>query len=70
MRTPINAMLDAVAWTLVDVHQHERVDGLPYATHVGVLEIGEYKFRCYRLNTGEAILNAEDVHAFFGGLLE
>lgn len=70
MKSPINALLDSVEWTLVDVREHDRIDGLPYTTHEGVLEIVGHKLRCYRLNTGEAIFNAEDVHAFFGEALK
>lgn len=44
--------------------------GLPYPTHSGVLEIVGRKLRCYRLNTGEAIFDADDFNAFLEGWME
>lgn len=67
MKTPIEQMLDAVAWEVVP-EPHTSGD-LLYATHSGVFEIGGMKMRCYRLNDGRAIFNAEDFQEFFGDLL-
>lgn len=39
--------------------------GLPYATHAGAIVIGSKRIRVYQLNTGERIINAEDLEAFF-----
>lgn len=64
MATPIEKMLDAVDWK-VNENPPAQSD-ISYATHEGILDIGGFKMRCYRLNTGENILNAEDVERFFG----
>lgn len=37
---------------------------LPYTTHHGVLELMGHTMRCYRLNTGEAVFDADDFEAF------
>jgi len=43
--------------------------GLPYATHQSVLELpGGQRVRIYRLNTGQAIVHADDLKAFLGFL--
>jgi hypothetical protein len=65
MSTPMDAALDAVNWVVLDNKPGSR--GLPYATHSGVLSIGNFELRCYRLNDGRAILHADDVNAFFAG---
>jgi predicted solute-binding protein len=66
-KTPIDFMLDAVKWTATD--QTPDSSDLPFATHAGVLTIGDKALRCYRLNTGEAVFDADDVVAFFDGAL-
>jgi len=59
----IEAMLDAVDWQ--PTQQEPPESGGRYATHEGVLSIGEFPFRVYQLNTGERVLHADDVQAFF-----
>ncbi len=41
-------------------------DGSLYATHSGVLEIGGVALKCYRLNDGSAVFDADDLARFFG----
>jgi hypothetical protein len=60
----IPTLLATVEWQAT-THAPEAGCDLPYATHRGVFEIMGFKMRCYRLNTGEAIFDAEDVEAFF-----
>lgn len=38
--------------------------GLAHATHQGVIELLGQRLRIYRLNTGQAILHADDLKAF------
>ena len=67
MKAPIDAMMDRVDWTPIEVTSEAPNDpGLPYATHQGKLTIGPCTIRCYRLNDGRAILDAEDVHRMLG----
>lgn len=54
-------LLAGAVWTEAS---HDQVpDGL-YATHEGVFEFGGARLRCYRLNDGRAIFDAEDFEAF------
>lgn len=62
MKKPIDIMMDAVAWEPTGLTGG---DGLPYATHSGVLHIMDKSLRCYRLNTGQAIIHADDMNALF-----
>lgn len=68
MRTPIETMLDGVQWRARET-EPPADDGLPWATHEGVLDIMGHRLRCYRLNTGQAVFHADDVRDFFGGEL-
>lgn len=67
MKTPIETMLDRVEWKATGAVDRE--SALPYATHEGVFTIGDASLRCYRLNTGEAVFNADDFREQFSGLL-
>lgn len=66
-KAPIEMPLDDVAWTPLSGEKQPE-SALPYATHEGVLKIGDFKLRCYQLNTGQCVFNADDVERFFGGL--
>lgn len=37
---------------------------LPYVTHEGVLQLGEFKIKSFILNTGDRVFDAEDFQAF------
>lgn len=39
---------------------------LPYATHSGVLHIFGVDLKVFRLSTGQAIIDADDLERFFG----
>lgn len=68
-KTPIEMMLDGIAWTAVVPDRPEgpdNSDGVPFATHEGVLKIGDMPpLRCYRLSNGQSVFNADDLQAFF-----
>lgn len=66
MTTPIEMMLDGVQWQEIDHGAENDSDGLPFATHEGVLEIAGVKLRCYRLSDGRSIFNADDIAELFG----
>lgn len=59
-------MLDGVQWKATENEADD--SGLPYATHSGVFEMFGKKMRCYRLNTGQAVFDADDFAAFFAEL--
>lgn len=67
MKAPIDSMLERVEWLPAETPVGQGADNsLPHATHAGVLRIGDMELRCYRLNDGRAIINAEDMESFFG----
>ena len=56
-------IFDSLAWTpCVAILAH---DGLPYVTHEAVLTIVDISLRVYQLSTGQRIIAAEDIEAFF-----
>lgn len=67
MSTPIEILLDAVELTPCAAPS-DISDGLLYATHAGVLKIGEVELDVAVLNTGERVLTAESVERFFDAL--
>lgn len=69
-KTPIDFMLDAVDWKPVEQAPDRPLSPLPFATHSGVVAIGDKSLRCFRLNTGQAVFEAEDFKAFFEGLFD
>jgi hypothetical protein len=64
----IETMFDGVAW--VALPPQEPRDGLPVATHEGVLDLGGAKLRVVQLSTGQRIIDADDLVAFFASALE
>ena len=62
----IPAFMESVEWTETDSKTSD--DGMPYATHSGVMELMGHKLRCYRLNDGRAIFDADDFAAFLAHL--
>jgi len=62
----IPAFMNGVQWERVDTRSLP--DDLPYVTHEGVIIFSGNSIRCYKLSTGEAIFDADDLIAFFGGL--
>lgn len=64
MSTPMEIMLRQVDWAPTG-NTDDDADGIPIATHSGILEVAGQKLRVYRLNTGEAIINADDLVEFF-----
>ena len=61
---PINKLLDAVEFT--PLNHTPPTDGSNYATHEGVLQIGEISITVYVINTGERIIPAAEMDKIFG----
>lgn len=68
MKTPMDIMLEKVDWQVVTVDATND-DGLPVVTHSGVLDFAGYSLKCYQLDDGRAIIDADDLNAFFGAML-
>lgn len=63
MNTPIDQAIDAVLEPIEGVKPSE--SGMPYATHKGVLElVPGLRMNCYRLNTGQSVIDEEGMRAF------
>ena len=62
--TPIESMISDV---LVPIDDPTISDDMPYATHSGVLNIMGVELKVYRLNTGQAIIDSEDMMRLFDG---
>lgn len=68
MTTPIDRMLDVVQWRELP-QPHVSMAGDPdalYATHEGEIGIEGQTIRCYVLNDGQRVFDADSVEAFFG----
>lgn len=63
----MDRMLDLVEWRALG-EPHVSMAGDPdalYATHEGVLDFGPFQLRCYSLNDGQRVFDADDVAAVF-----
>ena len=67
MKQPIEIALDSVEWRGLsyDIAPSMISDGLPHVTHEGILDFCGFKFRVYRLSSGERIIDADDLKEFF-----
>ena len=66
-KTPAERLLDTVEWHNCEGATPDIDFCVPYATHYGWLLIAGYSLKCYRLNNGQRVFEAESVHRFFGG---
>jgi hypothetical protein len=67
MTAPIDTLMDAAPWTVVE--NPDKGDGsLPYVTHHGALTIAGLSLRCYQLNDGRRIFDAEDMRPLLDAL--
>ena len=64
--SPADKLMDSAEWVAIPGAQREP-GGLPVPTHEGVLRIGSAELRCYQLDDGRRIIDADDVAEFFGG---
>jgi hypothetical protein len=62
--SPISELMKKVEW--VEADSNTPPLGERHATHSGVLSFMGHDLRVYRLNTGEAIIHADDFKALFG----
>lgn len=65
MKTPIEILMEKVDWKETKLNMEH--SDIPFATHEGILKIGKFNFRAYRLSNGKRVIQAEDVHGFFNG---
>jgi len=65
MSSPIEMMLENAAWTPIEGVIEPSDKTLPYATHSGVLTIGDVRLKCWQLSTGQRLIDAGDMAQFF-----
>lgn len=41
-------------------------DGTPYATHAGSITLFDRTIKCFQLNTGDRVFDADDIASLFG----
>lgn len=66
MSAPIERLLDGLEWIPVEPPQSGGDSDLPFVTHSGKFSFEGCEFRVYQLNTGERIVDGEDVAEFLG----
>lgn len=64
-KTPVDILLDRIDWQPVE-YTYDVPDDCLYATHSGVLRIGDVELNVHRLNDGTRVFDADDVHALLG----
>lgn len=64
----IPAFLNNVEWETLPPQDDS--NGMPYATHSGVLELMGKKLRCFQLSNGEAVFDADDFNEFMEEFLK
>jgi hypothetical protein len=67
MTNPIDSLLAQVEWQGLPGKVTE--GDLPVATHSGVLDLMGSKLRVYRLSTGQAVINEDDLTEFLNECL-
>ena len=65
MATPIETLMEQIEWHEVNMDKEANPYNLPFATHTGVIDLAGIKLRCYRLNDGRAIIDADDMNRLF-----
>jgi len=67
MKTVMDVILDSLEWKPTgEPDQYEGDDAaLPYATHEGVLQIGNASLRCFQLSDGRRVFDLDDIEKFF-----
>jgi len=65
MSTPLERSIDAACRPVPPPTNPQ--PGVKYPVAAGELSLGAFTLRCYVLNTGERIFNAEDLEKLIGG---
>lgn len=60
----IDMMLENATWTRIEAPPI--TDGSVYATHSGVLTIGELTLRCWQLSDGRRVIDGQSMAELFG----
>lgn len=59
-------VLDSLEWK--EIPQEAFIDdGLPYVTHIAIMELSGIRLKIYKLSNGERVIDEKDIVDFFGG---
>ena len=66
-----NHWIDRIDWTPIEsplegCALNSENDGVPYATHTGVIHVGGIQLDCVQLNTGQRLITEESMNRLLG----
>lgn len=69
MKTPIDRLMDEVHWAPVEIAIDDKLPGhdAPFATHTGELVIAGLRLKCWRLSTGQTVIDNAALEQLFPG---
>jgi hypothetical protein len=59
-------IFEALEWEALPRPSGESDDGVPYATHRGVITIMGAELECFQLSSGQRVFSAESLERFLG----
>lgn len=62
---PNSPIYSNVVWTPLPPPSEPNPDGIPHATHSGVIEVYDMKLKCYQLSNGQRVIDAADMMRIF-----
>ena len=65
MATPFDQVLDRIDFQPLPAPDSVE-DDLPYATHSGILKLGEASIKVFVLSNGRRVIDERDLRAFLG----
>ena len=68
--TAIERLIGNIPMTPIPQDAQGDGEGLPFATHQGLLKIGEAELLVYQLNTGQRVIEQSSLAKFFGVSVE
>jgi len=63
-KLPIDILLDQVEWKPITVRQ-DLSDEMPYATHQGILKVGDIEMEVVQLSNGMRVIPEQSLIKFF-----
>jgi hypothetical protein len=60
-KRPIDILLDQVDYKPIPGMMPPKSKNIPYATHEGILKIGDIEIKVYVLNDGRRVIDAETI---------
>lgn len=67
-KPPIEMIFDGLTWTAIPgAAGVGDDDGIPYATHQGVISLAGFELTVFQLNNGQRVFSADDLQKLFGG---